>query len=134
MRSLLLGLLLFLLPFSRQPSVEPTVRIGLTQNAASVTVRSAETFTVEGRTTRSAVFASVLAVDPTGAARACDGPAVSRDRHAGWRRIVVMPAAAPAYRAAGRAARIDTRGTAAPSDLRQRSPHSTVVNELPLEA
>src|SRR5688500_680117 len=63
MSSVLLGVLL-LLVLAPQPSVEPMVRIGLTQNATSITIRSAETFRVEGRTTRSATVASVLAVAP----------------------------------------------------------------------
>src|SRR5687767_7139719 len=54
-----------LLIFAAQPSPsEPTVRIGLNQNAATVTIRSANTFTVAQRTTRSATFTSVLALDP----------------------------------------------------------------------
>src|SRR5215203_7412960 len=64
MRALILGLLLLLVPAGQQPSVEPTVRIGLAQNVPSVTIRSAEAFTAEGRTTRSATIASVLAIDP----------------------------------------------------------------------
>ena len=47
MRVLRLRLLFFVLAFAQQPAVEPTVRIGLTQNAASVTVKSADLFTVE---------------------------------------------------------------------------------------
>ena len=48
MRQILLGVVLTLVPVTPQSSVEPIVRIGLTQNAATVTVRSAETFMVEG--------------------------------------------------------------------------------------
>src|SRR5688500_6871980 len=63
MRQLLVAVPLLLAGVS-QPAREPTVRIGLNQNAATVTIRSASPFTVEQRTTRSATFASVLAVDP----------------------------------------------------------------------
>src|SRR5688500_6172112 len=73
MRPLLIVLLLAFLD-ARQPPAEPIVRIGLTQNAATVTVQSAEPFTVAERTTRSAAFSSVVAVDPkaTGAVAAAD--------------------------------------------------------------
>src|SRR5919107_6286535 len=95
MRALVLGLVLLLLSTSSQPAVEPTVRIGLNQNAASVTVRSGEPFTVEGRPTRSATFASVLAVDPStsGAVAAADlqyRVTITLDGGA----VLVMPAAA----------------------------------------
>ena len=63
MRQFLLAALL-LVAGGVQPQKEPTVRIGLKQNAATVIVRSASAFTVEQRTTRSATFASVLAIDP----------------------------------------------------------------------
>jgi stage II sporulation protein D len=73
MRPLLLGLLL-LLASARQPALEPTVRIGLNQNASSITVQSTEPFTVEGRSTRSATFASALAIDANKA-----GPVAATD-------------------------------------------------------
>ena len=74
MRQILAAVLLLLLPVAQQSPVEPTVRIGLTQNATTVTVRSAETLTVAGRTTRAATFASVLAVDPK-----ASGPVAAAD-------------------------------------------------------
>jgi len=43
----------------------PTVRIGLNQNAAAVTLRAANPFTVQQERTRSAKFMMVLALDPT---------------------------------------------------------------------
>jgi len=61
MRQILLGILLLLFPTAQRSPVEPIVRIGLTQNAASVTVRSAQAFTLAGRSTRTATFAAVLA-------------------------------------------------------------------------
>jgi stage II sporulation protein D len=54
--------LLLLIPSAQAPH-EPTVRIGLNQNAPTVTVRSAVAFRVEQHTTRSATFAPVLALD-----------------------------------------------------------------------
>src|SRR5688572_25145801 len=72
MRQTILALLL--LAGAAQPASEPIVRIGLVQNAATVTVRSASDFVVEQRTTRTATFASALAIDPaaTGALKTAD--------------------------------------------------------------
>jgi stage II sporulation protein D len=42
----------------------PTVRIGLTQNAATVSLRAATAFTIQQNTTRTAKFTMVLALDP----------------------------------------------------------------------
>src|SRR5262249_24140407 len=42
----------------------PTVRIGLTQNAATVTLRAANAFTIQQNRTRTAKFTMALAVDP----------------------------------------------------------------------
>ena len=136
MRSLLLGFLLVLVASAQQPSVEPTVRIGLTQNAASVTVRSADTFTVEGRVTRSATVASVLTVDPStsGAVAASDVQyrvTVTLDSGV----IVVMPAGAR-LRIEPPAAplEIDTRAYRGALEIFGNTRRTlTVVNELPLE-
>src|SRR5437016_3969713 len=48
----------------------PTVRIGLTQNAATVSIRSADAFTVQQNRTRTAKFSMILAVDPSASNRA----------------------------------------------------------------
>src|SRR5437867_1608952 len=42
---------------------EPAVRIGLNQNAATVTIRAAQTFRVEQNPTRSAKFTAIVTVD-----------------------------------------------------------------------
>ena len=42
---------------------DPVIRIGLSQSAGSVTVRSTESFTVQQQSTRSAKFTTVLAID-----------------------------------------------------------------------
>src|SRR5207253_2351126 len=70
MRQVALAVLLVLV-IASQPPAEPTVRIGLNQNAATVTIHSASLFTVEQHATRSATFTSVLALDPgaTGAVK-----------------------------------------------------------------
>ena len=136
MRSRLLGLLFLLVPIAPQPSVEPIVRIGLTQNATSVTIRSSETFRVEGQTTRSATFASVLAVDPnkSGAIAASDlqyrltvtvdgGAIIVRPANA---RVRVEPSLTPLQ--------IDTRAYRGALEIFGNTRRTlTVVNELPLE-
>src|SRR5882762_4394793 len=48
----------------------PTVRIGLNQNAATVSIRSSEPFTIQQNRTRTAKFTMILAVDPAPTNRA----------------------------------------------------------------
>ncbi len=48
---------------------DPSIRIGLSQNAGSVTVRSGEPFTVQQQSTRSAKFTAVLAIDDSALSR-----------------------------------------------------------------
>src|SRR5215831_7885812 len=59
--------LLFLLTAARQPAPEPVVRIGLNQNAATVTIRSQAAFSIGQDATRSAVITNVLALDAAAA-------------------------------------------------------------------
>ena len=61
MRKLLIAVL-FLLTTGAQAQNEPIVRIGLSQNAATVTIRSASAFSVQQYRTRSA---TVTAAEPT---------------------------------------------------------------------
>ena len=137
MRSLLLSLSLLLVAGAQQqPSVEPTVRIGLAQNVPSVAVRSTEVFTVEGRTTRSATIASVLAVDPSrsGAVAASDlqyRVTVTLDDGA----MLAMPAGAHVrIEPAAALLEIDTRAYRGALEIFGNSRHTlTIVNELPLE-
>ena len=117
-------------------AVEPTVRIGLNQNAATVTVRSAEPFTVAGRTTRAATFAAVLAVDPN-----ASGPVAAADLQ--YRITVKLDDGATVVMPAG--ARVRIEPPAAPLEIETRAYRGaleifgntrrtlTVVNELPLE-
>jgi peptidoglycan hydrolase-like amidase len=119
-----------------QAAVEPAVRIGLNQNAAAVTIRSASDFTVERRTTRSATFTSVLALDPAaaGAVKKSDLQyRITVELDGG--QFVVLPA--------GARVRIDP--PSAPLEIETRAYRGalevfgnsrrtlTVVNELPLE-
>jgi hypothetical protein len=71
MRQFLMAALL-LLPLApvAQPQTEPTVRIGLTQNASTVTGRSAMAFTVEQHSTRAATFTTALRSTPRARASA----------------------------------------------------------------
>ena len=57
-----------LLVISRaQAQNEPTVRIGLTQSAATVSLRAAQAFSIQQNRTRTAKFTMVLALDPAAA-------------------------------------------------------------------
>jgi hypothetical protein len=60
-------LLLCFFVASSSAQTEPTVRIGLNQNASTVTVRSANAFSVQQNRTRSARFTMILSVDPAAA-------------------------------------------------------------------
>src|SRR4029079_4350570 len=64
MRQCLIAVLLVAAAPSPQPATEPIVRIGLTQNAATVKIRSERALSVEPRSTRAATFTTVLALDP----------------------------------------------------------------------
>jgi len=70
---LLVAALLLLPATLQQP--EPTVRIGLGQNAATVTVRSSEEFRVQGQLTKTAKFTPVLSVGD-----AADGTVIGREQ------------------------------------------------------
>ena len=136
MRLVLFGLLVLLIRAGQPSPVEPTVRIGLTQNAPSVSVRSTAPFTVEGRSTRSATVASVLAVDPskTGVVPAADLQyRVTITLDGGT--VIVLPAGARVRIAPSAAPfEIDTRGYRGALEIFGNSRRTlTVVNELPLE-
>jgi stage II sporulation protein D len=136
MRQLVLGVFVLFAAVARQPAAEPVVRIGLTQNAATVTVRSASAFTIEQRTTRTASFASVLAIDP-----AKTGPLGRADLQ--YRTTVELEDGTLLVMAAGARIRIEPAGAPLELDTRSyrgalevfgNSRHTlTVVNELPLE-
>src|SRR5262245_46786559 len=67
MRKLLVGVLLILgalIPWVASSQTEPTVRIGLDQNATTVTVRSTSAFRIQQQSTRTAKFSTVLAIEP----------------------------------------------------------------------
>ena len=136
MRQILLGIVLLLVSAPQQSPVEPLVRIGLNQNAATVTVRSEGTFTAAGRTTRAATFASVLAVDPN-----TSGPVAAADL--AYRITVRLDDGVTVVMPAG--ARVRIEASASPLQIEARAYRGaleifgntrrtlTVVNELPLE-
>ena len=136
MRPPLAGVLLLLAAAAPQSPVEPAVRIGLTQNAGTVTIRSTGTFTVEQRATRAATFAPVLALDP-----AATGPLTKASLE--YRLAVELDGDVTIVMAAG--ARVRIEPPAAPLEIDGRAYRGalevfgnarhtlTVVNELPLE-
>lgn len=135
MRWIALTLLLLLTETQPRP-LEPTVRIGLTQNAATVTVQSAEPFMVMGRTTRSAAFASVLAVDPraTGAVAAADLQIRLTARLDDGTTLVLPSDARVRIGPAAALLQIDARAYRGALEIFGNTRRTlTVVNELPLE-
>lgn len=135
MRHLAFGALLLI--FAAQPSPrEPIVRIGLNQNAATVTIRSANAFTVEQRATRTATFASVLALDPnaTGTLAKADlRYRITAELDGGA--VVILPAGARArIEPVASPLEIEARAYRGALEIFGNSRNTlTVVNELPLE-
>ncbi len=136
MRQLLLAAVVLLSWQPQPPQAEPVVRIGLTQNAAAVTVRSTSTFTVEQHATRSATFASVLAVDPS-----ASGPVQKADLQYrmtvaidGDTMLVMPPGARVRIEPPAAPLEIDTRAYRGALEVFGNTRRTlTVVNELPLE-
>lgn len=127
---------LLLLVSAPQPATEPTVRIGLTQNASSVTVRSTAPFTVEGRSTRSATFATVLAIDankfgPVAASDLQSRVTITFDDGG----MIVMPVGGRArIEPVPALLQVDTRAYRGALEIFPNSRRTlTVVNELPVE-
>ena len=63
--TLFISLPLLAASFGPREQAEPTVRIGINQNAATVTIRSSQAFSVESNRTRSAKFTPIVSVDPS---------------------------------------------------------------------
>src|SRR4051812_9159193 len=135
MRQVVIALLL-LLTAATQPPTEPTVRIGLSQNASTVTVRSAMSFTVEQRTTRAATFTTALALDPavSGALKKSDLQYRVTAELDGETLVVFAPGARARIEPAGAPLEIETRGYRGAIEVFGNARRTlTVVNELPLE-
>jgi stage II sporulation protein D len=115
-----------------------TVRIGLAQNAATVSIRSSTTFTIQQNPTRTAKFSMILAVDPAITSRLITKTDLQYRAivEIDGGKIVVLPKAAKV--------RVDPAGSA-PIEVENRSYRGaievfgnsrntfTVVNELPVE-
>jgi len=136
MRHLLLCVLLLLVIAAQPSPLEPSVRIGLTQNIASVTIKSAAAFTVEQHATRAATFTLALALDPAaaGTLKTADlqyRMAVEVDGGA----LVVMPLAAHVrIEPASAPFEIEGRAYRGALEIFANARRTlTVVNELPLE-
>src|SRR5687768_8984253 len=136
MRQMLLAAVLLLIGLPQLPTTEPIVRIGLTQNAPTVTVRSAQPFVVGGRSTRTATFATIMAIDPNLSGAVADSDlryrvTVKLDDGAtvmtpSGTRVRIEPAAAPLE--------IETRAYRGALEIFGNTRRTlTVVNELPLE-
>ena len=135
MRTLLLALLL-LIAGAQAPN-ERVVRIGLSQNASTVTLRSDKAFTVQQTRTRTAKFTMILSVDAVAANRAVS--------HADLRyralveldggRLLVLPTTTKVrIEPAGALIDIDNRRYRGSIAVFGNSRNTfTVVNELPLE-
>src|SRR5438552_5929822 len=116
----------------------PAVRIGLSQNATTVSVRSANPFTIQQNPTRTAKFSMILAVDPAIANRLLTKTDLQYRAivEIDGGKIVVLPKAAKV--------RVDPAGSS-PIEVENRSYRGaievfgnsrntfTVVNELPVE-
>ena len=136
MRQLLIAALLLLMPSAQEPR-EPAVRIGLNQNAATITVRSAVAFRVDQHSTRSATFAPALALD-AGAA-----PGTLKKSDLRFRTTVELDGDVVLVVPSGAHVRIEPSG--APLEIENRAYRGalevfgnarhtlTIVNELPLE-
>jgi stage II sporulation protein D len=119
-----------------QPAAEPTVRIGLTQNATTITIKSGAALSILQRTTKAATFGSALAIDP-----AASGPMAKSDLR--YRLTVELDGGVVLVMPAGAHVRIEA--PPAPLEIEGRGYHGalevftnarhtlTVVNELPLE-
>jgi peptidoglycan hydrolase-like amidase len=128
---------LMLLGVTAQPPAEPLVRIGLNQNATSVTIRSAAEFSVEGHATRSATFATALALDPAAPAAALKKAdlqyrvTVELD---GDTLLVLPPGGRVRVAPPGALLEIDTRAYRGALEVSGNARHTlTVINELPME-
>jgi stage II sporulation protein D len=136
MRSTLAAALL-LVTASTQPAIEPTVRIGLTQTATAVTVRSAAAFTVGEHATRSATFTNVLALDAVpggGALKKADLQYHLTAELDGETVLVLAPGAHVRIEPGSAPLEVEDRAYRGTLELfANKRKTVTVVNELPLE-
>jgi stage II sporulation protein D len=136
MRHVVLAALLVLVA-AVQPQTEPVVRIGLNQNASTVTIRSSVPFSLEQHTTRAATFTTALAIDPAGAGAALNKADLQYRTVAELDDGTVLVFASGTHvriEPAGALLDIDTRAYRGALEVTGNVRHTlTVVNELPLE-
>src|SRR5262245_58999900 len=134
-----LALLVTTVTFAQRPTgpqVPSTVRIGLTQNASTVTVRASRAFTIQQNSTRTAKFTMALAVDPN-----ATGPMTSASlqyrtlMELDGGKIFVLPKGAKTQIQAGDVPiEFDSHTYRGKIEVFGNSRNTfTVVNELPLE-
>jgi peptidoglycan hydrolase-like amidase len=136
MRQFLMAALL-LLTIAAQPQTEPIVRIGLNQNASTVTVRSAMAFTVDQHSTRAATFTTALALDPAapaGSLKKSDLQYRLTVELDGGAMLAVPPGTRVRVEPAGALLEIENRAYRGALEAIGNARHTvTIVNELPLE-
>jgi stage II sporulation protein D len=140
MRKLLAGLLFIVagfIPRAASSQTEPIVRIGLTQNATSITLRSSAPFKIQQQNTRSAKFTIVLSIEPSVLNR------VVRKDDLRYRMVAELDNASLVILPLSEKVRIEASAT--PIELEGKTYRGvlevfgnsrntfTVVNELPLE-
>jgi len=114
----------------------PTVRIGLTQNAATVSLRAANAFTIQQNRTRTAKFTMVLSLDPAAAGVVTNSNLQYRTLvELDGGRIIVLPKGVKTQiDAGGMPVEFDNRSYRGKIEVFGNSRNTfTVVNELPLE-
>jgi peptidoglycan hydrolase-like amidase len=113
----------------------PIVRIGLTQNSATVTIRSASAFTVQQNRTRSAKFTMVLALDPAASTVTKANLDYRMLVEVDGAKVVVLPKNSKVrIDAAGVPVEFDNRTYRGTIEVFGNSRNTfTVVNELPIE-
>src|SRR5262245_44143698 len=114
----------------------PTVRIGLTQNASTVALRSADLFTIQQNRTRTAKFTMVLSLDRTftGALTKANLQYRTLVEIDGGRLFVLPPDSVTPIDTRGAPVEVDNRTYRGKIEVFGNSRNTfTVVNELPLE-
>src|SRR5262249_5825592 len=114
----------------------PTVRIGLTQSAATVTLRASNAFTIQQNRTRTAKFTIALAVDPAATGVLTNSSLQYRTVIGldGGRTIVLPQGAETQIDAGGVPVEFDNRSYRGKIEVFGNARNTfTVVNELPLE-
>src|SRR5262247_2834343 len=137
-KRVVLALLLTVGAFYERPvrsQAVPTVRIGLTQNAATVTLRASTAFTIQQNRTRTAKFTPVLALDPDATAAVTSANLQYRTLiELDGGRLVVLPKGTKIQIDAGVPIEFDNRSYRGKVEVFVNSRNTlTVVNELPLE-